>query len=108
MTLTITIVSAISCPATGFGKKPFVFPLLLQVSLTNYLCRTLSLRILIHTGPCSCQLYWEVTRQLSLATGHNQYWPVYMSIGNIHNNTRRAHRNGVILLGFLAIPKCKS
>ena len=28
-----------------------------------------------------------------------------MSIGNIHNNTRHAHRNGVILLGFHAIPK---
>jgi hypothetical protein len=24
---------------------------------------------------------------VSMATGHNQYWPVYMSIGNIHNNT---------------------
>ncbi|KAG2740823.1 hypothetical protein P692DRAFT_201842419 [Suillus brevipes Sb2] len=42
---------------------------------------------------------------VSVATGHNQYWPVYMSIGNIHNNVRRAHRNGVVLLGFLAIPK---
>jgi hypothetical protein len=44
---------------------------------------------------------------VSVATGHNQYWPVYMSIGNIHNNTRRAHRNGVVLLGFLPIPKSK-
>jgi hypothetical protein len=42
---------------------------------------------------------------VSVATGHNQYWPVYMSIGNIRNNVRHAHRNGVILLGFLAIPK---
>jgi len=42
---------------------------------------------------------------VSVATGHNQYWPVYMSIGNIHNNVRRAHRNGLVLLGFLAIPK---
>ncbi|KAG2337300.1 hypothetical protein BDR05DRAFT_952748 [Suillus weaverae] len=42
---------------------------------------------------------------VSVATGHNQYWPVYMSIGNIHNNVRCAHRNGVVLLGFLAIPK---
>ncbi|KAG1871596.1 hypothetical protein F4604DRAFT_1881075 [Suillus subluteus] len=41
----------------------------------------------------------------SVATGHNQYWPVYMSIGNIHNNVWRAHHNNVILLGFLAIPK---
>jgi len=42
---------------------------------------------------------------VSVATGHNQYWPVYLSIGNIHNNVRRAHRNGVVLLGFLPIPK---
>jgi len=45
---------------------------------------------------------------VSVATGHNQYWPVYMSIGNIHNNTQRAHQNSVVLLGFLAIPKHKS
>ncbi|KAG1735575.1 uncharacterized protein EDB91DRAFT_1238202 [Suillus paluster] len=41
---------------------------------------------------------------VSIATGHHQYWPVYMSIGNIGNNVQRAHRNGVVLLGFLAIP----
>jgi hypothetical protein len=45
---------------------------------------------------------------VSVATGHNQYWPVYMSIGNIHNNVRRAHRNGLVLLGFLAIPTSAS
>jgi hypothetical protein len=42
---------------------------------------------------------------VSVATGNNQYWPVYLSIGNILNATRRAHRNGVVLLGFLPIPK---
>ncbi|KAM6501746.1 hypothetical protein JOM56_001723, partial [Amanita muscaria] len=42
---------------------------------------------------------------VSVATGNNEYWPIYLSIGNIHNNTRRAHRNGVVLLGFHAIPK---
>ncbi|KAI5980898.1 hypothetical protein EDD15DRAFT_2204812 [Pisolithus albus] len=42
---------------------------------------------------------------VSVATGQNDYWPVYISIGNIHNNVRRAHRNGVELLAFLAIPK---
>jgi Plavaka transposase len=45
---------------------------------------------------------------VSVATGHTEYWPVYISIGNIHNNVRRAHRNGVMLLGFLAIPKSES
>ncbi|KIM76997.1 hypothetical protein PILCRDRAFT_12366 [Piloderma croceum F 1598] len=42
---------------------------------------------------------------VSVATGHNEYWPVYLSIGNIHNNVQRAHRNGLVLLGFLAILK---
>jgi hypothetical protein len=23
---------------------------------------------------------------ISVATGHNEYWPIYLSIGNIHNN----------------------
>ena len=45
---------------------------------------------------------------VSVATGQTDYWPVYISIGNIHNNMRCTHRNGVILLGFLAIPKSKS
>jgi hypothetical protein len=42
---------------------------------------------------------------VSVATDNNEYWPIYGSIGNIHNNVRHAHRNGVVLLGFLAIPK---
>ena len=44
---------------------------------------------------------------VSVATGQTVYWPVYISIGNICNNVRRAHRNGVMLLGFLACPKRK-
>ncbi|KAM6491755.1 hypothetical protein JOM56_012795 [Amanita muscaria] len=44
---------------------------------------------------------------VSVATGNNEYWPVYLSIGNIHNNVRRAHRNGVVVLAFLAIPKAE-
>ncbi|KAF9238354.1 hypothetical protein BU15DRAFT_88408 [Melanogaster broomeanus] len=42
---------------------------------------------------------------VSVATGQNDYWPVYLSIGNIHNNVWRAHRNAVEPLAFLAIPK---
>ena len=43
---------------------------------------------------------------VSVATGHVEYHPLYMSIGNVHNSIRRAHRNAVIPIGFLAIPKC--
>ncbi|THH16273.1 hypothetical protein EW146_g4353 [Bondarzewia mesenterica] len=42
---------------------------------------------------------------VSVATGQNEYYPLYGSIGNVHNNVRRAHRNAVSVLGFLAIPK---
>ncbi len=42
---------------------------------------------------------------VSVGTWDNTYWPLYISIGNIHNNTRRSRRNGVVLLGFLADAK---
>ena len=44
---------------------------------------------------------------VSVATGQTIYWPVYISISNICNNVRCAHQNIVMLLGFLACPKCK-
>ena len=42
---------------------------------------------------------------VSVATGQNEYYPLYMSNGLTHNNVRRAHRNAVTLIAFLAIPK---
>ncbi|KAH9961210.1 hypothetical protein BJV74DRAFT_787735, partial [Russula compacta] len=45
---------------------------------------------------------------VSVATGNNEYYPLYLSIGNIHNNVRHAHHNGVVLLGLLAIAKSES
>ncbi|KAH8976953.1 hypothetical protein EDB86DRAFT_3068202 [Lactarius hatsudake] len=40
---------------------------------------------------------------VSVATGQTDYYPLYLSIGNLHNNIRRSHRGGVTLAGFLAI-----
>ncbi|KAI6159829.1 hypothetical protein EDD17DRAFT_1887839 [Pisolithus thermaeus] len=45
---------------------------------------------------------------VSVATGQNDYYPLYLSIGNIRNKVCRAHRNGVILIAFLAIPHSES
>ncbi|KAF8262344.1 hypothetical protein EI94DRAFT_1773205 [Lactarius quietus] len=42
---------------------------------------------------------------VSVATGQNEYYPLYASIGNVQNHVRRAHRNAVSLVGFLAVPK---
>ncbi|TFK58959.1 hypothetical protein BDN72DRAFT_873109 [Pluteus cervinus] len=42
---------------------------------------------------------------VSVGTGNTEYYPLYMSNGLIHNNVRRAHRGGMTLIAFLAIPK---
>ncbi|KAJ4476523.1 hypothetical protein C8R41DRAFT_897202 [Lentinula lateritia] len=42
---------------------------------------------------------------VSVATGHVKYHPLYLSIGNVTNSARQAHRNAVIPIGFPAIPK---
>lgn len=42
---------------------------------------------------------------VSVATGHQEYHPVYMSPGNLTNVARRAHGNAVLPVAFLPIPK---
>ncbi|KAI8974265.1 hypothetical protein BD414DRAFT_468489 [Trametes punicea] len=42
---------------------------------------------------------------VSVATGQNEYYPLYASNGCVTNSARRAHRNAITLIGFLAIPK---
>ncbi|TBU21227.1 hypothetical protein BD311DRAFT_678191 [Dichomitus squalens] len=42
---------------------------------------------------------------VSVATGQNEYYPLYLSNGLVHNTVRHAQRNAVSLVAFLAIPK---
>ncbi|KAF8432343.1 hypothetical protein L210DRAFT_3414078 [Boletus edulis BED1] len=42
---------------------------------------------------------------VSVGTGNIEYWPLYLTTGNVHNSARRNHGSAVSLLGFLAIPK---
>ncbi|KAH9952829.1 hypothetical protein BJV74DRAFT_929895 [Russula compacta] len=42
---------------------------------------------------------------VSVATGHQEYHPVYMSPGNLTNVARRAHGNALLPVAFLPIPK---
>jgi Plavaka transposase len=42
---------------------------------------------------------------VSVATGHQEYHPVYMSPGNFTNIARRAQGNAVLPVAFLPIPK---
>ena len=42
-----------------------------------------------------------------IGMGHVEYYPLYLSIGNLHNGARRVHAHGVVIIGFLAIPTCE-
>ncbi len=42
---------------------------------------------------------------VSVATGQTEYYPLYLSLGNLHNKIRRTHTGSVVVIGFLAIPK---
>lgn len=42
---------------------------------------------------------------VSVATGHQEYHPVYQSPGNLTNTARRGHGLGVLPTAFLPIPK---
>ena len=41
----------------------------------------------------------------SVAAGNTAFHPAYMSCGNIHNEMRRSHREAVVPIAFLSIPK---
>jgi len=44
---------------------------------------------------------------VSVATGYQEYHPIYISVGNITNVAQRAHSSGMIPIAFLPIPKSK-
>ena len=35
---------------------------------------------------------------VSVVMGHTEYYPLYISLGNIHNNVRQAYRDAVSIL----------
>ncbi|KAJ7159107.1 hypothetical protein C8R43DRAFT_1124740 [Mycena crocata] len=42
---------------------------------------------------------------VSVGTGNTEFYPMYGGVGNIFNSTRRAHRDGLSTMAFLAMPK---
>jgi hypothetical protein len=44
---------------------------------------------------------------VSVGTGDNEFWPVYFTLTGIHNDMRRAHRDALVPVAFLSIPKSK-
>jgi hypothetical protein len=44
---------------------------------------------------------------VSVGTDNCKFYPVYATLTNIKNGMRRAHRNALVPIAFLAIPKSK-
>ncbi|KAI1783349.1 hypothetical protein LXA43DRAFT_903775 [Ganoderma leucocontextum] len=44
---------------------------------------------------------------VSTQTGNQEFHPMYHTVGNIHNDMRRAHHEAVVPFAFLAIPKAE-
>ena len=42
---------------------------------------------------------------MSVAMGHQEYYPVYISPGSLSNMAHHGHSNSVLPLAFLLIPK---
>ncbi|KAF7360908.1 hypothetical protein MSAN_01120700 [Mycena sanguinolenta] len=52
-----------------------------------------------------CDRIYEDDPSTEVAMGDIEYHPAYISLGNPHNNIRRAHHNTVMPFIFLPIPK---
>jgi hypothetical protein len=44
---------------------------------------------------------------VSIGTGNTEYYPLYISLGNVHNNIRCSHNGAISILAFLSILKSK-
>ncbi|KAF7372543.1 hypothetical protein MVEN_00116600 [Mycena venus] len=42
---------------------------------------------------------------VSVGTGNTEFYPFYGGVGNVHNGTRKAHREALSVMAFLSIPK---
>ena len=45
---------------------------------------------------------------ISVATSQNEYRPICLSVGNVHNHVQHAQQGALVLIGFLAIPQSMS
>ena len=79
--------------------------------ITRYCTLTITLQDIIATDPTTHGsmfvpiILGSDKTTVSVATGQQAYQPVYLSIGNVHNHIRRAHKDALVLIGFLPIPK---
>jgi hypothetical protein len=96
----------ISCPVNGRGMKRYKGSSYNARYFTDLSIQDKIAELPGTQGvmPCGIIIGSDKTT-VSVATGQNEYYPLYMSLTNFTNEVRRAHGKSVVLLGFLAIPK---
>ena len=95
----------ILCPEIGLGNKRFVHVIVLSYWFHSSVEKDILAGSPDNHGATFAPIILGSDKTtVSVGTGNNEYWPLYGSIGNIHNNIRRAHGLGLVLIGFLAIP----
>jgi Plavaka transposase len=103
--MNLSVSTKILCLEIGHGNKRFVY-----VTLSYGFHSSVEKDIVAGSSPDNHGAMFvpiilgSDKTTVSVGTGNNEYWPLYGSIGNIHNNIRRAHGSGLVLIGFLAIP----
>jgi hypothetical protein len=97
----------ISCRVIGHGAKRYILSsiYLYHIKLTNIEQDLIAKDKATHGATYVPLIFGSDKTTVSVATGQNEFYPFYMSNGLIYNNVRRAHRNGVVLVAFLSIPK---
>ena len=100
----------ISCQGIGPGTNQYVW---FFCVFTLVVIQVLYLDIIAHDNP-ECEgaalvpvILGSNKTTISIATSQHDYYPLYLSLGNLHNCTQWSHRKGVALIGFLAIQKSK-
>ncbi|KAI0035550.1 hypothetical protein K488DRAFT_43048 [Vararia minispora EC-137] len=94
--------------ADQFDVAPYKHYASGQRQYTNFFSGNFAWRHCVRTVHCALYvptILGSDKTTVSVATGHVEYHPLYLSVGNLQNAARRAHRNAVIPIGFLAIPK---
>ncbi len=104
-----SVASKISCLETGAGNKWYKF-ILHRIYWVNWPVISQDLIAQDPNTHGAMFVPWIMGSDkttVSVATSQNKYYPLYGSIRNVRNGVRRAHRDALVLVGFLAIPQSK-
>ena len=97
----------ILCLVIGLGRKRCVsiYAIIFYATHFHTLQNTIAVDRRTHGAMLVPVISGSDKTTVSVATGHQEYHPVYQSPGNLTNPARRGHGNGVLPTAFLPIPK---